>query len=133
MTESVMVRYTGAVPGADANTYPIFSSVTAFPGCNMAQNTGLKRLFVTFDNPQSATLKFYRCNDGIGGNTTARGTNWVQVGGDFAITASATDVATFDGLIEGFPDFKLDLVNGGAAQTGWTVTIALTGERAAAV
>jgi hypothetical protein len=125
MTESVAVTYTGAVPGADANTYPIFSSVTAFPGKNMAQNTGLKRLFVTIDNPQSATLKFYRSSD--------RGTNWVQVGGDFAITSSATDVSTFDGLFEGFPDFKLDLVNGGSAQTGMTVTIALVGERAAAV
>ncbi len=132
-SESVIVRYTGATPGADANTYNIFSSVVAFPGCRMAQDLGLKRLFVTIDNPQAATLKFYRCNDGIGGGTTARGTNWVQVGGDFAITASATDVATFDGLIESFPDFKLDLVNGGVAQTGWTVTIALTGERAAAV
>lgn len=125
MTEAVAFRYTGAVPGADSNTYPIFNSVTAFTGASMAQNNGLKRLFVTIDNPQSATLKFYRSND--------RGTNWVQVGGDFAITSSATDVSTFDGLIEGFPDFKLDLVNGGTAQTGMTVTIALTGERAAAV
>lgn len=125
MTESVSVRYTGAIPGADSNTYPIFSSVTAFPGAWMSQNTGLKRLFVTIDHPQNATLKFYRSVD--------RGTAWVQVGGDYAITASATDVSTFDGLIEGFPDFKLDLVNGGVAQTGMTVTIALTGERSAAV
>ena len=28
MTESVSVRYTGSVPGADSNTYPIFNSVT---------------------------------------------------------------------------------------------------------
>lgn len=125
MTESVSVRYTGSVPGADSNTYPIFNSVTAFPGAWMAQNTGIKRLFVTIDHPQSATLKFYRSID--------RGTTWVQVGGDYAITASSTDVSTFDGLIEGFPDFKLDLVNGGSAQTGMTVTIALTDERAAAV
>lgn len=131
MTESVSVRYTGSVPGADSNTYPIFNSVTAFPGAWMAQNTGLKRLFVTIDHPQNATLKFYRSMDGVNG--VARGTNWVQVGGDFAITSSVTDVSTFDGLIEGFPDFKLDLVNGGSAQTGMTVTIALTGERAAAV
>lgn len=125
MTEAVAFRYTGSVPGADASTYPIFNSVTAFTGASMAQNNGLKRLFVTIDNPQSATLKFYRSND--------RGTNWVQVGGDYAITSSATDVSTFDGLIEGFPDFKLDLVNGGSAQTGMTVTIALTGDRSAAV
>ncbi len=125
MNQSVAFRYTGSVPGADSNTYNIFSSVTAFTGASMAQNNGAKRLFVTIDNPQSATLKFYRSID--------RGTNWVQVGGDFAVTSSATDVATFDGLIEGFPDFKLDLVNGGSAQTGMTVSIALTGERSPAV
>lgn len=133
MSESARAIYTGATPGADSNTYPIFSTVTAFPGVGMVSDLGYKRLFVTIDNPQSATLKLYRCNDGTNGGTTARGTNWVQVGGDFAITSSATDVTTFDALVEGFPDFKLDLVNGGAAQTGWTVTIALTSERAAAV
>lgn len=133
MSQSVTFRYSGSTPGADASTYNIFSSVTAFPGCSMAQDSGLKRLFVTIDNPQAGTLKFYRCMDGTGGGTAARGTTWVQVGGDFAATASATDVTTFDGLIEGFPDFKLDWVNGGVAQTGWTVTISLTDERAAAV
>jgi hypothetical protein len=125
MTESVSFRYTGATPGADANTYNLFSSVVAFTGQSMAQNNGLKRLFVTIDNPQSGTMKFYRSAD--------RGTNWIQLGGDFAATSSATDVTTFDGLIEGFYDFKLDWVNGSSAQTGWTVTITLTGERAAAV
>ncbi len=124
-SESVSVTYVGAIPGADSNVYPIFSSVTAFPGKDMAQGTGLKRLFVTIDHPQAATLRFYRSHD--------RGTTWVQVGGDYAISAAAADVSTFDGLFEGFPDFKLDLVNGGVAQTGMTVTIALTGERAAAV
>lgn len=125
MSESVTFKYAGSTPGADASIYNIFSSVVAFRGASMAQNHGLKRLFVTIDNPQSGTLKLYRSLD--------RGTNWIQVGGDFAATASATDVTTLDALIEGFPDFKLDWVNGGVAQTGWTVTIALTGERAAAV
>lgn len=91
----------------------------------MASNNGLKRLVVTVDNPQSGTGKFYRSID--------RGTNWVQVGGDFAATSSATDVTTFDLLFEGFADFKLDWVNSGSAQTGWTVSIALAGERSAAV
>lgn len=125
MSRSVTFKYSGSTPGADSNTYNIFSSVTAFQGANMAQNSGLKRLFVTIDNPQSGTLKFYRSLD--------RGTTWVQVGGDFAATSAAADVTTFDGLIEGFPDFKLDWVNGGSAQTGWTVSISLTPERAAAV
>lgn len=123
MSESVVFKYSGSTPGADANTYNLFSSVVAFMGANMAQQNGLKRLFVTIDNPQSGTLKFYRSND--------RGTTWVQVGGDQAATASATDVFTFDAIILGFPDFKVDWVNGGAAQTGWTVTISLDSGRAA--
>lgn len=128
---SVTFKYTGSTPGADSNTYNIFSSVTAFPGANMAAMYGLKRLFITIDNPQSGTAKLYRSIDAQNG--VARGTNWVQVGGDFAATASATDVFTLDAMIEGFPDFKVDWVNGGSAQTGWTVTIALDGSRAAAV
>ena len=128
---AVTFKYTGSTPGADSNTYPIFSSVTAFPGANMAQNEGLKRLFITIDNPQSGTLKFYRSVDS--NNGVARGTNWVQVGGDFASTSSATDVFTADLVILGFPDFKADWVNGGTAQTGWTVTIALDDGRAATV
>lgn len=128
---AVTFKYTGSTPGADSNTYPIFSSVTAFPGANMAQNEGLKRIFITIDNPQSGTLKFYRSVDS--NNGVARGTNWVQVGGDQAATASATDVFTWDAVILGFPDFKVDWVNGGSAQTGWTVTISLDSGRAATV
>lgn len=125
MGEAVTFKYAGSTPGADSNTYNLFSSVVAFNGANMAQNHGLKRIFVTVDNPQSGTLKFYRSND--------RGVNWVQVGGDQAMTASATDVSTWDAIILGFPDFKVDWVNGGSAQTGWTVTISLDGGRAASV
>ena len=127
---AVTAKYTGSTPGADSNTYNIFSSVVAFPGANMAQNEGLKRLFVTIDNPQSGTLKFYRSVDS--NNGVARGTNWVQVGGDIACTASATDVTTFDGVFLGFPDFKLDWVNGGSAQATWSLSMALTTERALA-
>ncbi len=125
MRQTTTFKYSGSAPGADANTYNIFSSVTAFTGANMAQQNGLKRLVVTVDHPQAGTGKFYRSSD--------RGVNWVQVGGDFAATASATDVTTFDLLFEGFYDFKLDWLNGGSAQTGWTISIALTSERAAAV
>lgn len=123
--KAVTFTYTGSTPGADSNTYPIFSSVTAFPGKRFAQMFGLKRLFITVDNPQSGTVKYYRSAD--------RGTNWVQVGGDQAATASATDVFTFDAVFLGFDDFKVDWVNGGSAQTGWTVTISLDSGRAPTV
>lgn len=122
MSESVNFTYAGAVPGADANTYNLFSSVTAFTGASMAQNNGLKRLFVVINNVQTGTLKLYYSLD--------RGTNWVQTGGDISPTAAGATVTTeLDALIESFPDFKLDWVNGGSAQTGWSVTIALSDER----
>lgn len=125
MTESVTFRYTGSTPGADANTYPIFNSVTAFTGASMAQNNGLKRLYGAINNVQDGTLKLYYSLD--------RGVNWVQAGGDMAATAAgATVVTEYDFNIESFPDFKLDFVNGGSAQTGWSVTITLSGERAPA-
>lgn len=131
MGDVATARYTGATPGADSSTYNLFSSVVAFPGAGMANDLGYKRIFITIDNPQSGTLKFYRSIDA--GNGIARGTNWVQVGGDQAATSSATDVFTFDGAILGFQDFKVDWVNGGTAQTGWTVTISLDDGRAASV
>lgn len=131
--ESARIIYNGSTPGADSAVYVLMSTVVAFPGVGMVSDLGYKRLFVTIDNPQSGTVKLYRCNDGLSGSTTARGTNWVQVGGDFAATSSATDVTTLDLLIEGFPDFKLEWTNAGSAQTGWTVTMALTSQRSAAV
>ncbi len=129
--DSAGIRYTGAVPGADSNTYNLFSSVTAFPGAWMAQGAGYKRIIGAVNVVQAGTIKLYYSLDA--GNGVARGTNWVQVGGDFAASASATDVTTFDFDIEAFPDFKVDFVNGGTAQTGWTVTMSLASERAAAV
>jgi hypothetical protein len=122
MTESVNFRYTGSTPGADANTYILFSSVVAFTGASMAQNNGLKRIFGGINNPQAGTLNYYYSLD--------RGVNWVQVSTTAVAASAATDINEFDFLIESFPDFKVEWVNGGSAQTGWTVTIALSGERA---
>jgi hypothetical protein len=128
MGETVTAKYVGATPGADASTYTIFSSVTAFPGANMCAGLGLKRLFVTIDNPQAGTLKLYRSSDGPNG--IARGTNWVQVDEQAVVASSSSAVTEYDALILGFPDFKLDWTNGGVAQTGWTITISLDDERA---
>lgn len=117
-----VVRYTGATPGGDSNTYNLFSSVTAFSGASMAQNAGLKRLGLDIKHSQALTLKGYKSND--------RGTTWEQVYDSGSVTAPAsTDSTRLDFWFEPYPDFKIDLVNGGVAQASFSVNITLTNER----
>ena len=114
----VIVPYIGTVPGADANTYNLFSTVVSFPGAQFMATNGLHRIVVVLTNPQSLTLKGYRSSD--------RGTNWTQVYDSGATAAPAAGQSnTFDLLISQFADFKLDILNGGSAQTGWTVSMEL--------
>lgn len=118
LPQPVIVPYIGTVPGADANTYSLFSTVVSFPGAKWCAINGLQRLVVALTNPQSLTAKGYTSVD--------RGTNWVQVYDSGALAAPAAGQSnTLDLLIAEFPDFKLDVLNGGAAQTNWTVNMML--------
>lgn len=125
MGNAVNFKYAGSVPGADSNTYTIFSSIAAGMGGNACAGHGLKRLFVTIDNNNTGTLVLSRSND--------RGTTWVVVDSQAAAASTATSVTQYDAVILGFPDFKLEWTNGGSAQTGFTVTISLDDGRAATV
>jgi hypothetical protein len=117
-----VVKYTGSTPGADSNTYNLFSSVTAFQGASMAQNVGLKRATFDIKHSQALTLKGYKSND--------RGVTWEQVYDSGSVAApAATDSTRLDFWFEPYPDFKVDLVNGGSAQASFSVNIALTNER----
>lgn len=119
---AVGAKYTGATPGADANTYNLFSSVVAFSGAWMAQGAGLKRMGIDIKHSQSLTLKGYKSSD--------RGTTWEQVYSSGVVTApAATDSTRLDFWFEPYADFKIDLLNAGAAQVAFTVDIALTDER----
>lgn len=118
----VVCKYTGSTPGADSNTYNLFSSVVAFQGGNMAQGAGLKRLGIDIKHSQALTLKGYKSSD--------RGTTWEQVYDSGSISAPAsTDSTRLDFWFEPYPDFKVDLVNGGSAQASFSVNMALTDER----
>jgi hypothetical protein len=109
--------YSGSAPGADSNTYVMFSSVTAFPGGNGMQSAGVKRLRIDLKHSQTLTLNTYKSSD--------RGVTWNQVSTEsIATTASTTDAREFN--VEPYADFKVEVVNGGVAQATFAVDIALS-------
>lgn len=118
------VKYTGATPGADANTYVLYSSVVAWPTSrNMLAMHGIKRYVLHLTLDQSGTLNWYNSDDG--------GTNWNLIGSEAITVAAAgtTEGNWQDVLIEGFQDFKMEWVNGGAAQTPFIADQSLDTER----
>jgi hypothetical protein len=125
VSQSVVFKYTGTAPAADTNVYPLFSSVTAFPGKRYAQNGGMKRMIVSITHSSNGSFRASKSSD--------RGTTWHRVAADVAITFAANVAAVFDLLIEEFDDFKIEWVNtSGAAQDPWNVSIAMSDERGVA-
>ncbi len=121
MSEVTQVKYTGTTPGEDANTYNIFSTVSAFTGKSQAQMCGVNKVAIDIKHDEALTFKWYKSDD--------RGTTWLQVD-QAAVAAPASTESTWkEFAFEPFPDFKVDIVNGGTAQAVWSVTIALLGER----
>lgn len=118
MKETLVVKVVSDTPGADANTYNLFNSVTSFGG-GLLRSKDVSRLTFSVENDQAGTLKFYR--------STNKGTNWDQVGGDIAVTAAAaTDISgPHDYLCDTYQDVKLDWVNGGVAQGTWRPEVTL--------
>lgn len=114
------VKYTGSTPGADSNTYVIFSSVTSFPGANFVQGAGLKRISIRFDHIYTGTVNMYR--------SVNRGSTWTQISSQQQSAPDTTQSSYFDVSVEAFADFKVEWVNGGTAQSPWSVDIALTAE-----
>lgn len=128
------VKYSGLTPGADANTYVLFA--TTLPAAPTdAQNAqwpqkgfalmGIHKVALALKNTQAGTLNAYESPD--------RGVTWNQV--DTVAVAATAATASFlaDYLVEGFADFKLEWVNGGAAQAKWDVMLALSDDRASAL
>lgn len=117
--------YTGGTPGADSNTYTLFSSVTAWPTTyNALSQYGQKRYVLRLEYAQDCTLNWHMSND--------RGTNWRAVGTQ-ALTAAAPGTpqsVTVDVVVEGFQDFRMQLVNAGTGQgAGFTVDQSLDTDR----
>ncbi len=123
------LKYTGSTPGADASTYVLFATASPSAGVagvcpmgNWGPMMGLHTFRYEIKNPQAGTVNGWYSND--------RGANWVQFY-TMAVPIPAAGTASNDVvLIEGFADFKFEWVNGGAAQTGWTVNLDVSGKRA---
>lgn len=127
--DTAIIRYTGSAPGADANTYSIFDTVTAFPAPRYVAMNRMKRLQVGLSNSQAGTYNWYKSSSRVSNPSLATGgVTWTQIG-TRAVAAGATAENTDDFLIEEYDDFKLEFVNGGVAQATWVVNIALSGER----
>lgn len=133
------LKYMGATPGADANTYVLVATtLPAAPTDAMNMNRdgacpenfsallGRRKLCLTLDHVQAGTLNFYASQN--------RGTTWRQIDTSGLIAAPAANSSTvMEFLIEGLRDWKLEWVNGGVAQNPWEVNLSLSPDRAAAI
>lgn len=114
------IKYVAATPGADSNTYNLFdSTLTGIQGFLPLSATA--RFLLTLVHDQSITLNWYVSSD--------KGANWTQIGTEVIAGLAANDVTSRDYLVEGMLDWKLDLVNGGSAQTTWNIDMSLTTQR----
>lgn len=110
----VRLKYTGTAPGANSDTYTIFTTVDGSIPRGWANMADVHSFHWDIKHSQAGTLKGYHSQDG--------GTTWIQ----FYDTGSlAAPTYTDNGvvLVEGFRDFKFEWVNGGAAQATWVVNI----------
>src|SRR5689334_9796650 len=132
------ITYKGTTPGADGNTYVIFASANpgtasdvmnanrfnAFPG-NSPALMGFRKAVVTMKMDKLGTLNLWESPD--------RGTTWRQVDTVAVAAPASTASSITEFLVEGMPDFKIEWVNGGQAQTFFDVYQALSDQRASSL
>lgn len=118
--------YTGTTPGTDSNTYTLFNSIVAgLPGHWPAMH-GVFKVVIDIKHDQAGTLKWYKNMT----DTDVSG-NWVQMG-QLAVSAPASTAGTqAEVFIEAERQVKVDWVNGGTAQSPFSVDIGLSSQRAA--
>lgn len=122
MSETTGVQYIGTALPTGANTVNIFSSVVSFKAGNMLQALGVNRIYMTFQNSQAGTLKYYRSTD--------RGANWTQFGSASVSAAAANAENPVDVDVEPYyGDVKIDWLNGGADQATFAPQISLVTSR----
>jgi hypothetical protein len=126
MNPHAICKYTGTTPGADANTYVLLATTQAtgnagWPECYFAL-AGVKKVTLVIKHNNAGTLKVYESTD--------RGTNWRQIDSITVAAPAATAATPYDFVVEGMRDWKLEWVNGGAAQSPWDVLLSLSEQRA---
>jgi hypothetical protein len=115
----VNIKYTGTAPGADANTYVLFSTAPPSAGVaghvavvNWGPMSGIHTFHLSVKHSQSCTFKGYRSLDG--------GTTWIQFYDSGVVTAPTYTTEIYQS-VEGFRDFKFEVLNAGVAQATWNV------------
>lgn len=111
--------YTGANPGADANTYTLFSTLS-FPA-RMFTHSGHTRINVSLlgDAGEGGTLQLRRYD--------VNGLNGAIVHDD-AVTFVAGEAQVYDYQTGLYDHFALEWVNDGAAKTTFLVDVAMMPE-----
>lgn len=124
--DEARVKYTGSTPGADSNTYNLYTTVDS--PLQTPQNffalLGIHKVVLDLKANQAGTLKWYKSPD--------RGVTWNQIGQESVAALASTVGLVRDYVVSGLQDFKLDWVNSGSAQNPWEVDITLSSQRALA-
>jgi hypothetical protein len=113
-----IVKYPGAAPGADSNTYNLFDSTAFRSGAKSTLRfSNFVRYVLALKNAAVGTLKAYASMDA--------GATWLEFY-ELAVPVSTTQRMNQITIpLEPHVDVKIDWVNGGAAQTTWYVGQAL--------
>lgn len=126
VNETFTIAVSGGTPGADANTYLLFSSPVAF-GAFVMRSLGVNRITFGVKNSQAGTLNASRSIDG--------GVTWTVYDTRAVAAAGANTISgPFDYLVDTFKDWKLEWVNGGVAQGTWLPEMTgIAGNRASGI
>lgn len=118
-------KYTGTTPGTDSSTYTLFNSIVAgLPG-NWAAAHGVFKIVVDIKHDQAGTLKWYKNMTDVDASA-----NWVQMG-QLSVAAPASTAGTqAEVFVEAEFHVKVDWVNGGTAQSPFSVDIGFSDQRA---
>lgn len=114
MKKVVRLKYSGTAPGANSNTYTLFTTVDGSIPRGWANNADVHSFHYDIKHDNNGTVKAYHSLDG--------GTNWVQFYDSGTLTAP-TYTSNSVVLVEGFRDFKFEWVNAGSAQGTWVVNL----------
>lgn len=114
------IPYSGSTPGADSNTYVLFTSTaeTALQNGGI-QLQGLSRYLLSLKNSGPGTLRGEGSNDG--------GTTWTRFF-ERNVPAASPLTNEFRFPTQAHRDVRVLWVNGGAAQSTWLVAQALDNE-----
>lgn len=116
------LRYSGSTPGADANTYVLFSTTSAV-GQALFQGACVHRVRCDIAATQSGSFVLSKSRN--------RGVTWRAVLTQ-AAAPSVTASAIFDQVMEPYYDWKLEWTNGGVAQAYFEADLCVLPERSSA-